>query len=138
MVDQRVQGTVLVIGGAAKHDPRRALADHPLAHCLHQAGFANTRLAAQEHYLAHTVIALRPAFQEQRHFCIAADKRREARGTHHVQTTLGRTIPQDPIYLHRCTQSFESMCSQILIEKISPDEPEGRGTDDDRSGTASP
>ena len=37
VVDYRVQGAILMVGGTAKHDPRRALAEHTLAQHPHQA-----------------------------------------------------------------------------------------------------
>jgi hypothetical protein len=64
VVEHRVQGTILVVGGTAKHNPRCALADHMLTQYLHQAGFANTGLTTQEHDLPCSILTLRPALQE--------------------------------------------------------------------------
>ena len=61
VVDDRIQGTVLVIGRAAKLDARRPLVRKLLFELLHQAGFANPRLAAQQHHLAGARFGLLPA-----------------------------------------------------------------------------
>ena len=121
-----------MIGGTAKHNPRRPLADHTLAQHLHQARFANAGLAAQEYDLPHPILALRPALQEQRHFRVTAYERRVAGGAYNVQAALGRTFPEDMIYLDRRSQALESVSPQILVGKISLHELKGCGTDCDR------
>ena len=66
-----IEGALLVIGGTAKHQACGALADDTLAQHLHQARFANARLATEQHHLAPAVLAVRPALQEQQHFGLA-------------------------------------------------------------------
>ncbi len=57
VVDDRIQRAVLVIGRAAKLDARRTLGQHLLLERLHQAGFANPRLTAEEHHLPRPSLA---------------------------------------------------------------------------------
>jgi hypothetical protein len=64
MIDHREEGTLLVIRETAKHHACGALADDVLTQHLHQARFANARFPAEEHYLAPTVLAVRPALQK--------------------------------------------------------------------------
>jgi hypothetical protein len=71
MVDHRVEGALLVIGGTAKHQARATLAYGTLTQHLHQARFANARLPTEQHHLAPAVLAVRPALQEQQHFGLA-------------------------------------------------------------------
>jgi len=60
-----IEGTLLGIGRAAAGHARYPIAPHPLAQLLHQAGFADTRFAAQQHYLPVPVSGLLPAPPEQ-------------------------------------------------------------------------
>src|SRR5262249_60920769 len=107
MIAPGVQHTRLMLGGTVPPHRRGPLAAPPLAHPLHQARFANASSPAQEHDLPRPVLAVRPALQEQCHFRVTADERREAGGARHVQATLRRTLPQDAIDLERCRQALE-------------------------------
>ena len=57
VLNDRIEGTVLVIGRTAKLDARRTLGYDLLFERLHQAGFANARLAAEQ-----APPGLRPSF----------------------------------------------------------------------------
>jgi hypothetical protein len=61
VVDDGIQRTVLVIGGAAKLDTGRAFGGNMLFVRLHQAGFTNPRFPAEEHCLPFASLGLCPA-----------------------------------------------------------------------------
>src|SRR5262245_52426435 len=98
-----------------------ALASHTLAECLYQTRFTDAGLAAQQHHLAPTFLALPPALEQQRHFRLTAHQGREAAGLRHLQATLRRTFPQDTIHLERRSQALERVCPQVLTRKVSLD-----------------
>src|SRR2546422_5577279 len=60
VVDDGIQRTVLVIGGAAKLHAGRPLVRKLVFELLDQPGFANPRLPAQEHHLAFTLLGSLP------------------------------------------------------------------------------
>jgi hypothetical protein len=61
-VDHGIQGAVLVIRRTlAWGQPGLGLGGHVFLQHLHQARFANTRLATQQHHLPEAVLHLRPA-----------------------------------------------------------------------------
>ena len=70
MHEHRVQGTLLGIGRAAEGDPRHPVAPRPLAHLLHQAGFADARFTTEQHHLSVPVSGLLPASPEQSEFLL--------------------------------------------------------------------
>jgi hypothetical protein len=61
VLNDRVEGTVLMIGRAVKLDAGHALRHGILFECLHQTGFANPGLTAEQHHLARAFFGLRPA-----------------------------------------------------------------------------
>ena len=71
---------MLVIGRTpALRQPRLGLGGHLLLQHLHQARFANARLAAEQHHLPQAVLDLRPALQQQPHFLLPPHQRGQAR-----------------------------------------------------------
>ena len=68
VVDDRIERTVLVIGRAAKLNAGRSLVRKLLFEFLHQPGFANPRLTAEQHHLAFTRFGLLPAPLQQPQF----------------------------------------------------------------------
>jgi hypothetical protein len=74
---------------------------------LHQARFANTRLAAEQHHLADPLLDLRPALQEQADCLRAPHQRGQPRGTDCLQATAGRALIQHAIDRQRLGETFE-------------------------------
>ena len=69
MLDDRIQRTVLVIGRAAKLNAPHPLVPKLLFELLHQPGFANPGLAAQQHHLAFSLLGLLPALPQKLYSC---------------------------------------------------------------------
>ena len=61
VLNDRIEGTVGVIGGTAQRQPWRSLVHHTLGEHTHQARFANARLAAEQHHLAQPVAGSAPS-----------------------------------------------------------------------------
>src|SRR5207302_10441341 len=61
MLDHGIESAVGVIRGTVQRQPWRALVRYTFSEHAHQAGFANTRLAAEPDHLAQSVTTLRPA-----------------------------------------------------------------------------
>jgi hypothetical protein len=60
MLNNGIEGTILVIGRAAKFDASGTLDQDLLFEHLHQARFANARLPTEQHHLPCTLLGLRP------------------------------------------------------------------------------
>ena len=112
-VDQRIQGRMLVIRRTlARRQPRLRLSGHMLFQYLHQARFANARLAAQQHHLPETVLDLRPALQEQRRFLLPPHQRGQAGAADGFQATARHTLRQHLIDLQRLGKAFQKRCAE--------------------------
>ena len=68
--EHRIQSALLGRGRTAEGHPRRPVASHPLAHFLHQAGFANAGFATKQHHLPVLVSGLLSAPPEQSEFLL--------------------------------------------------------------------
>jgi hypothetical protein len=88
MVDNGVEGTLLVIGRPAPLNAGVELSGDVLFQQLHQAGFANARLAAEQHHMPVPRFRLGPALVHECHFLVAPHQWRQAGRGDSVETTL--------------------------------------------------
>jgi len=65
MLNERVEGTVVVIGRAAKLGAGGPFSENLLFERLHQPGLANAGLSAEQDHLAFTRLGLLPAAVQQ-------------------------------------------------------------------------
>ena len=98
VLDDRIEGTVLVIGRAAKLDAGSPSCAMLLFERLHQAGFANARLTAQQHHLASPVLGLLPALLQQPSSSSRPTKGVKPVADRHLKAALGRTLSHDSIH----------------------------------------
>ena len=99
---------MLVIGRTlARRQPRLGLAGHLFLQHLHQARFANTRFAAEQHHLPEAVLDLGPALAQQRDFLLAPHQRRQAGAAGRFQATAGHTLIEHPIDRQRLGKAFQ-------------------------------
>ena len=61
VLNEGIEGAVLMVGGAAKLDAGSPFGHDLLFERLHQAGFANPSFATEQHDLAGTFFGLLPA-----------------------------------------------------------------------------
>ena len=61
MVEDGIEGTVLMVGGAAKFNAGRPFRTDPLFELLHEPGLANASLPTEQHDLAFALFRLLPA-----------------------------------------------------------------------------
>ena len=101
VVDDRIQRTVLVIGGAAKLDAGRAFGADLLFELLHQPGFANPWLATQQHDLACTRFGLLPAPLQQRRVLRSRPPAASSPSDRHLKAALRFTLLHDAIQRQR-------------------------------------
>src|SRR5262249_52463351 len=97
---------------------------------LHETGFANPSLAAQDHYLTHAVLHALPALAQQPDLGLAAYQRREAPGHRSIQAALHTALLQDAVGLDGRGNAFEHVGPQVVIIKILADQGPGSGADD--------
>ena len=121
-----------MIRGATKRQACRACALRPLGHHLHQPGFANARVATEQHPLALPGCALRPALQQQCHVLFAADERREPAGGCNVEPRLCAAFPTHAIERHRGGDPLEGLWTQRVHRDIPLDQAVGRLADQHR------
>ena len=79
-LQHRMERAVLIIGRAFALELGVGLASHLRFHLLHQARFADARLATEHHHLPHPLPDLRPALQQQPHLLLPGHQRRQRRG----------------------------------------------------------
>ena len=135
MVDDRIQGTVLVIGRAAKLNARRAFVRDLLFELLHQPGFANARLATQQHHLTCALFGLLPALAAT----VPVLRSRPTSGVKPVLTATSKRLcaalsPHDSIQRHGSGDAFERLWPQVLTLKQALHQPMRRRTDHHRVG----
>ena len=82
---------------------------HARLQLLHQARFANTRLTAEHHHLALTVLSLRPALEQERDFGLPAHQRREPTPHRRVEPALRAALSQDTVQPHWCNRAPERL-----------------------------
>ena len=99
---------------------------------LHQAGFANARLAAEQHHLPHPCCGLVPAPLQESHFFVPTYQWCQASRRDDVEPGLRSTLLQDLIDLERLGQAFERLRPERLTHKIAVDQVGGRRADHDR------
>ena len=117
VVDDRIQGTVLVIGRAAKLNAGRSFVLKLLFELLHQPGFANPGLAAQQHHLACACFGLLPALAATDRVLRRGHQRRQARLHCRPQSDSARYSPHDAIHRQGSRDAFERLWPQLLTLK---------------------
>ena len=130
MVNDRVEGALLVIGRPTPLNPGVGHGGHVLFQHLYQAGFANASLATEQYHLSHPCGGLVPAPLQEEHLFVPADQRGQAAWRDDVEPGLCPTLVQDPIDLERLGQAFERRCPERLTDKIAVDEVGGRRADE--------
>ena len=133
VVDHRVEGTVLVIGGTAKHHARGALAADPLAQHLHQARFANARLATA----AAPPGPCRPGSAPSAPGAAATSDSRPTRGVKPLGPATSRRLcaALSPSMRYTWTGAATPLrlwAPRSWARKVAPHQAEGGGTDHDR------
>src|SRR5262245_9638446 len=68
VVDNRIERTVLVIRRTAKLDTGGPFGADVLFKCLHQAGFANASLPAEQYYMSGALFRLCPPLPQEPEF----------------------------------------------------------------------
>jgi hypothetical protein len=132
MVDDGVKGALLVIGRSPPLNPGMGRRGDVLFQHLHQAGFANAGLAAEQYHLPHVCGGLVPPPLQEEHLFVPAYQRGQAAWRDDVESGLRPTLVQDPIDLERLGQAFERRRPERLTDKIAVDEVGSRRADDDR------
>jgi hypothetical protein len=120
MIDDGVEGALLVIG---RPTPLNAGVGHGgdvLFQHLHQAGFADTRLATEQHHLPQVGADLLPAPLQETYFFLPTDQGSQAAHRGDVEPGLRPTLAQDLIDLQRLGDAFERWRPHRLIHKIGP------------------
>ena len=97
MVDDGVEGTLLVIGRPTPLDADMGHRGDVLFQHLYQAGFANAGLATEQHHLTHPCCGLIPAPLQECHFFVPPDQWSQAARRDDVEPGLRPTLLQDPI-----------------------------------------
>src|SRR5439155_21495208 len=132
MVDDGVEGALLVRGRPTPLNPGVWLGADVIFQHLHQAGFANAGLAAEQHHLTHPCGGLVPTPLHECYFFLPAYQWGPAAWRDDVEPGLRPALPQDPIDLERLSQAFECLYPERLTHKIALDQAGGRLTDHDR------
>src|SRR5262249_12663913 len=94
LVDDGVQGALLVIERATPLNTGMWHSSNVLFQHLHQAGFANARLTAEQPYLPQPRAGLLPAPLKQAHFFVPPYKRGQATRRNNVEPSLRPTLVQ--------------------------------------------
>src|SRR5215510_976627 len=133
-VDDRVQGTVLVVWQTPAFQPCVGLAGDLVLEHLYQATLANASLATQQDHLSLPLFDPVPALQEEADFLLAPDQWCQTTRTHDVQPTLRPTVTQDAIDLEGFSNAPEGLTPQICHREIALHQTGGIGTDHHRIG----
>ena len=72
------------------------LVAEPLAQRLHEPGFADAGLAAEQHDLALAFLGPLPAVEQESDLLLAADQRREGAGAQGLEAALGPARAEHP------------------------------------------
>ena len=128
MVDDGVQGALLVIGRPAPFNTGVRLVGHVVFQHLHQARFANARLTAEQHHLPLPRLRLLPALLQERHLFFPAHQGRQPARDDRLQAALDAALAQDAIHMHGRCHAFEGMRPQILVRKVALHQAEGGRT----------
>lgn len=137
-VDQRVQGSMVIIGRTATLPPRRGRICHLLFQDLHEARLANPCLTTQRDAVAHAVLDLAPTIEEQGHFGFSTDQRRETSTARRLavnefvsEVFQGRVIelelPLEGAIGHPATPLEQGNRLSSTSAKVIPRPPAGRG-----------
>jgi len=125
MVDDRVEGTLLVIGRPPPLNPGMWLGGHMVFQHLH-------RLAAEHHHLPQPRFGLLPALMHERHFLCPTHQWGQVGWADGVEAALCTTLAQDAIDMHRRGHASEVCRSQVFNGKVPLHELEGDRTDHQR------
>ena len=108
-INHRIESAILIIGQAPALELSMRLARHMRFDLLHQARFANPRLATEHHHLPHPLPYLRPALQQQPHLLLPAYQRR--------QLIVVFLLFEHPVHVDRLRQTSEGVSAQRLAMK---------------------
>ena len=132
MLNDRIEGAVLVIGRTAKLDARGSFRHDLLFECLHQAGFANARLATEQHDLACTCLWLAPSVAAAIPVPLLARPTALSHSDRHLKAALRFALSDDSIHRQGSGDAFECLGTQVLTLKQAFHQPMRRRTDHHR------
>jgi hypothetical protein len=132
MIDDGGEGALLVRGRPTPLNPGMQLGGDVLFQHLHQAGFANAGLAAEQHHLPHPCGGLVPAPLHEHYLFVPPYQGGQAARRDDVEPGLRPTPVQDPIDLERLGHAFEHPRPERLTHKVALDQAGGRLADHDR------
>src|SRR5262245_26564802 len=98
MLDDGIEGTVLVVRRTAEFDAGGAFGYDLLFERLHQPRLANAGLATEQDDLPFAAFRLCPPLAQQANFQISADQRRQSCIDRDLKTALRCTLPQDSVH----------------------------------------
>ena len=108
----------------------RTARQHLLLQGVNQPGFAETRVADQQHDLAHALDGLLPPLLQQPDFAVATDQRRECPRLGQIDPAAGHPFRFDEMDLLR--PPLESLLTETVAVEEPPDQLECVVTDDHR------
>ena len=92
-----------------RRQPGLGLGRHLFGQYLHEARFADTGFAAEQHHLPEAVFDLRPALPQQSRLLFAAHQRSQAGAAGGFQAAAGHTLIQHPIDRQRLGNAFQEV-----------------------------
>ncbi len=116
-VDDRVEGAVGVVGGAAELQARVRLVGDACRHGLDQAGLTDARIPGDQHHLALTVYHRLPAVQQQAELLVAPDQRREPAIRTGVQPSAHAALGVNPEHMDWLGEALQRVVARILGEE---------------------
>ncbi len=138
VLDDRIQGALLVSRHTAEDQARCPLWLQARLQLLHQARFANTRLTAEHHHLALTVLSLGPALQQERDFGLPAHQRCEPAPHRRVEPALRAALSQDAVQPHGCNRPPERLDTEVVTGHKPLHQAIGSGAQHHRIGCGEP
>jgi hypothetical protein len=124
---RRVERGVGVVGRAVEGKWRVSLVDQPCAQGLHQPGFADAGLAADEDHLPLAFPGQPPPVEQQAELATAPEQRRQARrSAQRLEPAPRRVLARDPPHLHRRREPLWQPGAQALEGEQLPKLPAHR------------
>ncbi len=124
MGDQRIERAVGMIGRTAERDPGAAFPFEPRAQGVHQPGFADARLAADQDYLSDARPALLPGAPQQSQLMLAPDQLGERAPVRRLEPALRRALADHMPGRDRLRKALEFLNPKVCeIEGLADQEP---------------
>ena len=129
-----MQGALLIIGRTAKGQACGPVTLHDFVQLPHQTGFANARLAAEQHHLPVPFLDLGPASLQQPYLLRPPYQGCQATRDGRFEATRRRAGPQDLVDRQGLVQPFERGGAQCLTSEQTLHELLRGSADDHRVG----